>query len=129
MIIKTSRPSHNFTVVSNAVIRDECLSYRARGILIYLLSQPPDWETSSTRLAIAAGEGRDAVRTALRELINAGYVTLRKEQTKAGRWVTTYTVTDTPWRLTEADLEHLREQVVEPVDNPVETVDNLPTGA
>jgi len=129
MIIKTSRPSHNFTVVSNAVIRDECLSYRARGILIYLLSQPPDWETSSTRLALAAGEGRDAVRTALRELISVGYVTLRKEQTKAGRWVTTYTVTDTPWRLTEADLEHLREQVVEPVDNPVETVDNLPTGA
>jgi hypothetical protein len=129
MIIKTSRPSHNFTVISNAVIRDECLSYRARGILIYLLSQPPDWETSSTRLAIAAGEGRDAVRTALRELINVGYVTLRKEQTKAGHWVTTYMVTDTPWRLTERDLEHLREQVPEPVDNPVETVDNLPTGA
>ncbi len=123
MIIRTSRPSHNFTVISNAVIRDECLSYRARGVLIYLLSQPTDWETSSARLAIAAGEGRDAIRTALRELIAVGYVTRKKEQTAAGYWVTTYLVTDTPWRLTEADLEHLREQVPEPVDKPVETVD------
>ena len=35
--------------------------------------------------------------TALRELIDVGYVTRESEQTSAGHWVMHYTVRDTPW--------------------------------
>lgn len=97
MIIHSRRPTHDFTIVRNAVIRDEHLSFRARGVLLYLLSMPGDWETSSDRIADAGKEGRDAIRRALRELIDVGYVTREKEQNAAGQWVTHYTVRDRPW--------------------------------
>ena len=108
MIVHSRRPTHNFSIISNAVVRDDHLSFRARGVLLYLLSQPGDWETSSERIAAAGKEGRDAIRTALRELIDVGYVTRHSEQNAAGHWVMHYTVRDRPW--TNA----------QPVDNPVD---------
>lgn len=97
MIIHSRRPSHNFTIIRNEVIRDDHLSFRARGVLLYLLSMPGDWETSSDRIAAAGKEGRDAIRTALKELIDVGYVTREREQDAAGHWVMHYTVRDRPW--------------------------------
>jgi hypothetical protein len=107
-VIIHSKPDRNFTVLPNAMIRDEELSFRARGVLVYLLSMPGDWEVSSERLAYLGREGRDAIRTVMRELINAGYAELRKEQTAAGHWVSHYTISDRAW------------QFAQPVDNPVD---------
>jgi hypothetical protein len=114
VILHGPRPDRDFTVLPNSVLRDEWLSYRARGLLAYMLSQPPDWEVSSSRLAIESGEGRDAIRTALRELTNAGYVRLLKEQDNGGRWQSHYIVSRDPWHFPQ------------PVDN---HVDNSLTGA
>jgi len=114
VIIHGPTPQRDFTIISNDVIRDAELSYRARGLLVFLLSQPPDWETSSARLALEGGEGRDAIRTALRELVNAGYLQLAKEQNSRGYWQAQWVVVATPWAFPE------------PVDNPV---DKSATGA
>ena len=118
MIIHAAKPRRDFTIIPNRVLRDDALSYRARGLLVYLLSQPPGWLIGSNRLALESGEGRDAVRTALRELTAVGYLKLDRHQNHRGLWASHYTVTDTPWYFD-----------VEPVDNSVETVDNWPTGA
>lgn len=115
MIIHGPRPERDFTILPNAVLRDDLLSYRARGLLAYLLSMPADWSVSSGRLAIESGEGRDAIRRALRELIDVGYLNLTKQQDPMGRWVSHYIVTAVPWYFPP-----------QPVDNPV---DNLLTGA
>jgi len=120
VIIHGPRPERDFTILPNRVIRDDSLSYRARGLLCYLLSQPPDWEISSARLSIESGEGRDAIRTALRELIMVGYLELAKAQDNRGHWVTHYTVTATPWYFRPDPYFD------SPVDNPV---DNSVTGA
>ena len=63
-----------YTSVSRSTINDENLSFRARGILIWLLDKPDDWRVDSEQIAAAAKEGRDAVRTALNELVAAGYI-------------------------------------------------------
>lgn len=63
-----------YTVISNAAINDARLSFRARGVLVWLLAKPDDWTTSAEALASQATEGRDAVRSAMRELANAGYI-------------------------------------------------------
>lgn len=114
MIIHGPRPERDFTIIPNAVLRDELLSYRARGLLVYLLSQPPDWQVSSARLSLESGEGRDAIRRALRELIDVGYLNLTREQDAGGRWLSHYTVTATPWYFP-----------LDPVDNSPEPVDNF----
>ncbi|RIK03508.1 MAG: replication protein, partial [Acidobacteria bacterium] len=37
------RLADNFTILSNAAINDGRLSFRARGVLMWLLSKPADW--------------------------------------------------------------------------------------
>lgn len=73
-IVRTPRPQSDFLIISNAVVRDENLSYRARGVLIDLLSRPDNWTTNADAIARRGKEGRDAIRTVLIELETAGYL-------------------------------------------------------
>ena len=96
MIVRSRRPSTHFTVLSNDIIRDRRLSWRARGILIYLLSQPDNWKTTAAHLTAVGQEGRDAVRIALGELETVGYLIRQKHQDERGRWSTATYVYDCP---------------------------------
>jgi len=95
-IVRAPRPESQFTQLRNDVLRDKRLSFRARGILAWILSQPDNWATDADRLAREGTEGRDAIRTALRELRGAGYVVQARRQNDLGRWVTDTLVYDTP---------------------------------
>jgi hypothetical protein len=89
---------HNFTIIDNALLRDTRLSFRARGLLTYLLSMGDDWETDSVRIAAQTREGRDAVRTTLTELEACGYLRRSKFRTRHGMWTSR-------WELFEEPLE------------------------
>ena len=93
-IIRAPRPEIGYAILRNETVRDHALSYRARGLLAYLLSMPDDWVTSSERLQGANTEGRDAIRTAIKELEAAGYMRLEKHQDDRGRWSTRWIVYD-----------------------------------
>lgn len=96
MIVRGTRPADRFTIVANAALEDDRLSWRARGILAYMLGRPEGWQTSAERLAKQGTEGRDAVRAALGELEALGYMARVKSQDSRGRWITTLVVHDTP---------------------------------
>lgn len=73
-IIRRATPSENFTIISNSWLRDERLSWKARGLLCYLASHSVGWATSTRALVNAGPDGRDAVGSGLRELVRLGYL-------------------------------------------------------
>jgi len=86
MIVRSPRPRDNFSIIANDVIRDQRLSWKARGILIYVLSQVDHWRTSSAHLASISPEGIHAVRTGLKELEEHGYLRRTRTQLPNGTW-------------------------------------------
>lgn len=67
--------SARYEAIPHTVLQDARLSFRARGVLVYLLSLPERWRTSVGRIAQASPrEGRDAIATALNELERHGYL-------------------------------------------------------
>jgi hypothetical protein len=66
-----------FTVVHNRTIEDDRLSFRALGLLVFVLSKPDNWKTHVNHLSTTHSEGREAVRSALTELETCGYVERR----------------------------------------------------
>lgn len=92
-----------FVVVDRATINDSRLSFRARGLLAWMLDKPDGWRASAEAISDATTEGRDAIRTALRELEDAGYLARRKYRGPAGRWEAEMVVFETPQEPDEAD--------------------------
>jgi hypothetical protein len=85
-----------YTVIDRGCLNDRRLSFRARGILGYLLDKPDDWQTSVEGLAAAAPEGREAVRTACQELEDYGYLERKKWRNRSGQWQSEWTVYERP---------------------------------
>lgn len=88
--------TRNFTQLENAALRDMTLSFRATGLLAYLMSLPDGAPIDSTTLTQRKQEGRDAIRTAYRELESAGYVRREKVQGTDGLWSTVTYVSEQP---------------------------------
>ena len=95
-IIRAPRPESGFVQIRNEVARDSRLSFKARGILIEILSRPDNWETSADALAATGPDGRTAVLSGLRELREAGYLTTVRQRLEDGTFNTVSTVFDTP---------------------------------
>lgn len=85
-----------WTTISRETLNDEALSFRARGVLAWLLDKPDDWRCNADTISNHGTEGRDAVRTALSELEEHGYLVRRKAQDAQGRWSTEIEVYERP---------------------------------
>lgn len=101
MIVRGPRPSDNFAQIHNAALADGRLSFKARGILAYLLSRPPGWKTSAERLAKSGIDGDRAVKSGLKELEAVGYLKRSRAHKPDGTWEHNHTITDQPELLVE----------------------------
>lgn len=88
-ITRTHKKTGNFSILDNEAPNNSELSFRARGILRHLLTKPDGWTVKTNSLVNATDkEGREAIRTAFKELIDAGYAYRAKSHDpKTGRIV------------------------------------------
>jgi len=73
----------HFTQIPNDWLRDKRISLGAKGLLAQLLSHSPGWRISQESLGRDNGVGRDAIRTLINELLEAGYL-MRSEERERG---------------------------------------------
>lgn len=96
MAIYRIKRTKDFCVLPNALLQDKRLSYKARGVLAYLLSKPDNWEVRKQDI-ITPKDGDSTIRAALQELKEAGYVrwvSVRDAKGQVLRWE--YHVYDAP---------------------------------
>lgn len=80
MVIRVNR-NDNYTVMANYHLRDKELSCKAKGLMSFMLSLPDDWDYSVKGLVSCLMEGKEAVRSMLKELEDRGY--LAREQARS----------------------------------------------
>ena len=84
-VFRVERTS-DYTVMSNYHLRDKRLSLKAKGLLSQMLSLPEDWDYTLAGLCYINRESKDAIRTAIRELEQAGYIRRRQTTDRGGKF-------------------------------------------
>ncbi len=110
-------PSTGFTQIKNSLLRDPSLSFKAKGLLCFLLSnESGKWTSYLETIQRYAKEGETAIRNALKELEKARYlmkVHYADKKTKR-RKGTFWAYTDTPGEFRiEKHLEFLERHGLE----------------
>ena len=72
--IRVNKVDIPFVQIDKRPLRDKNLSWKAKGLLSYLLSLPDDWKVYVNELKNHSKDGRDSTRSAIEELLKAGYM-------------------------------------------------------
>ena len=86
----------DFTVMSNYHLRDRNLSYKAKGLLSFMLSLPEDWDYSLKGLCAISKENKDAIRSTLKELQEYHYLEIEKVRGNKGYFEYNYLIYEKP---------------------------------
>jgi hypothetical protein len=81
------KKNDSFEVLPRATLQDPRLRMEELGLLVRLISYPPDWELRVSQIRKTTGWGRDKTRAVLRRLEELGYI---KREAKNGKNGTFY---------------------------------------
>ena len=101
-----------YVMIDRRPVDNPALSFKAKGILTYLLSRPDGWEVSVADLVKHGTEGAAAVRSGLKELKNARhmkYTTSRKQGRITGWLIEVFEVPYPP----DSDFQQVENQDIE----------------
>ena len=79
-IIKIHKRESPYAQIDKDILRNEKLSWKAKGLLAYLLSLPHDWKVHLNEVVKHSTDGATSTRSAFKELRESGYV--RKVSTR-----------------------------------------------
>lgn len=82
---RVERTPSQFVTINKTFIYDSELSFKAKGIMTYLLSRPDDWEIYTSEIEKHAQDKKDSVASGIKELIAKGYIE-RKEKRSSGKF-------------------------------------------
>lgn len=108
-IIRVKHDRDNpYFMMNRCAVNDDRLSFKAVGILTYLLSKPDNWSVQEADLARRHTDGTTAVRSGLNELKEFGYVCkvpIRNQQGVVLRWEDQVHESPNQTRITEIAVE------------------------
>lgn len=113
----------NYTVMSNYHLRETEMTLKAKGLLSVILSLPPEWDYSIAGLVAISKENETAIKSALRELKQFGYLKVTKlmpSETESGRIEYSYDIYEEPSEDLIKEFQSLEKQEAEnqPLENP-----------
>lgn len=90
--------TRDFTVIPNSLLQDQRLSCRERGLLVWMLSKPQDWNFShKALLSELPFDKKGAVQACINKLTEIGYLRIVQERTKGKLGKTLWYVYDVPY--------------------------------
>ena len=89
---KIRKKELNFTQVSNSFLRDNNISFKAKGLFCYMFSMNENWNFTLQSIATQQKDGLDSIKSAMDELKQYGYVSYEKHSNGTG----TYFLNDEP---------------------------------
>lgn len=84
-IFRVFKESGNFVTVHKDFIHDNTISWKAKGILLYLLSRPDDWQIYETELVKHTRDGLSSLKSGIKELEEVGYIKRTRKRDDKGR--------------------------------------------
>lgn len=75
----------NFTQIPNQIINDKKVSFKAKGLYLYFVSKPDEWEFSLSGITSQAKESMPTVISIINELIENGYMEKIKRRNSNGK--------------------------------------------
>jgi hypothetical protein len=110
-IIKVEKRKDPFARIDNKTLQDKRLSWKATGLLAYLLSLPPDWHITLQHLCNAKSDGLHATQSALKELERHAHAKFERPKDRRGLF------TGSVWRVSERPFTD--KQVFPLSENPI----------
>ncbi|KOP80104.1 hypothetical protein AMS59_01445 [Lysinibacillus sp. FJAT-14745] len=86
MAIFRVRKKENYVVLDKGFLNDTRLSWKAKGLLAYMLSLPDDWSFCITDLATHSKCSRESTANIIKELSKTGYVHKVQGRTNNGKF-------------------------------------------
>jgi hypothetical protein len=86
-VIRVKKLHSNFVIMDKGFLENPDLSWKAKGILAYLLSKPDNWKVIVKDIVNHAKEGKTAVYSGLNELKEAGYYVKRPIRDDKGHFI------------------------------------------
>lgn len=83
-VIRVQKRPNNFVMIDKGFLENPNLSWKAKGILAYLLSKPDNWKVVTRNLVNQSVDGKSAVYSGLKELSEQGYYTKRPIRNEKG---------------------------------------------
>ncbi len=75
---KIQKKKQNFVQISNNFIRDNRISFKAKGLFCYMYSMEANWNFTLQSIATQQNDGLSSITTAINELKEFGYVVYEK---------------------------------------------------
>ncbi|QPQ35926.1 DnaD domain-containing protein [Lysinibacillus sp. JNUCC-52] len=122
-IIRVAK-NNNYVVMNRTALNDNRLSWKAKGIMAYMLSMPDDWVFYLDELMTHSTDGKASFRAGFNELKTCGYIERKpiREGQRIKEWETV--VHEVPINSLLTDFQEVEKQEIENQEVGFQEVEN-----